>query len=208
MSLEARDISFSYVPGKPVLRDVNLSVNPEERVGLVAPSGVGKTTLCLLLAGYLKSRIGEALLDGKPVTAYKGYCPVQMIWQHPEGSVNPRLRIRETLFEGGPIEDRIIDGLGIERSWYDRFPAELSGGEIQRFCIARALGRETRYLIADEITTMLDLITQSQIWSFLLKEVEGRGIGLLAVTHSAPLMYHVATRVVELAKINADDDDD
>jgi peptide/nickel transport system ATP-binding protein len=208
MTLEARGVSFSYSPKKPILRNFSLSAGYGERVGLAAPSGVGKTTLCRILAGYLRPQAGEAYLDGKPVRAYKGYCPVQMIWQHPERSVNPRMRIKQTLMEGGHIEDRIIDGLGIERSWYDRFPEELSGGEIQRFCIARALGKETRFLIADEISTMLDLITQSQIWSFLLREVEERGIGLLAVTHSDPLMELVATRVVELESLGDEDDDD
>ncbi|MEG1479256.1 MAG: ABC transporter ATP-binding protein, partial [Clostridiales bacterium] len=70
--------------------------------------------------------------------------------------------------------------------------------EMQRFCIARALGEKTKFILADEISTMLDLITQSQIWNFLLQEVEERGIGLIAVTHSDSLMNRVATRIVNL----------
>ena len=69
---------------------------------------------------------------------------------------------------------------------------------MQRFCIARALGERTRFLLADEISTMLDLITQSQIWSFLVQEVEQRGIGLLAVSHSRELLERVCTRVCDL----------
>jgi peptide/nickel transport system ATP-binding protein len=207
LSLEARDLSFGFAPGRPILRRFNLVASPGERVGLVAPSGAGKTTLCRLLAGYLKPQAGQALFGGQPVLSYRGYCPVQMIWQHPERSVNPRLRIKEALLEGDGIDGRIIDGLGIERSWLDRFPGELSGGEIQRFCIARALGRRTEFLIADEITTMVDLITQSQIWSFLLQEVEERGLGLVAVTHSDSLMRLVATRVVELESLESEDEE-
>ena len=71
-----------------------------------------------------------------------------------------------------------MDGLGIEPDWLNRYPSELSGGELQRFCIARALGQRTRFLLADEISTMLDLITQSQLWNFLLEEVKNREIGL------------------------------
>jgi ABC-type dipeptide/oligopeptide/nickel transport system, ATPase component len=198
MLLEARDLKFAYQNGKEILSGFSLSMNNGERVGVVAPSGRGKTTLCRLLAGYLKPQGGRVLLDGRDINEITGYCPVQMIWQHPEKSVNPRLRIKEALADGDGIDDHIIDGLGIERAWLNRFPGELSGGEIQRFCIARALGRRTRFIIADEISTMLDLITQSQIWAFLLKEVADRSIGLLAVTHSDALMNLVASRTMAI----------
>ena len=117
-----------------------------------------------------------------------------MIWQHPERAVNPRLKMEKILSDGGQVEDRIIEGLGIEEDWLNRYPQELSGGELQRFCIARALGKETRFLIADEISTMLDLITQSQIWNFLLDEVKRREIGLIVVSHSEALLKQVAER--------------
>ena len=139
-------------------------------------------------------------MDGHPLASYQGYCPIQMVWQQPELAVNPRLRMREVLLEGDEVEERIVRGLGIEEDWLNRFPSELSGGELQRFCIARALGKRTKFLLADEITTMLDLITQSQIWHFLLQEVQKRGIGLLAVSHSQPLLEQICTRQVRLEK--------
>ena len=198
MILEARNVSFSYQKsGKKIIDDFSIQVESGERVGIAAPSGVGKTTLCQLLAGYQTPDGGSVLLDGAPLPK-KGFCPVQMIWQHPEKMVNPRLRLGTTLSEGDRVEQRVIDGLGIEKDWYNRFPMELSGGELQRFCIARALGGSTKFIIADEISTMLDLITQSQIWEFLLREVQARNLGLLVVTHSDPLMERVATRVVRL----------
>lgn len=80
----------------------------------------------------------------------------------------------------------------------DRYPGELSGGELQRFCIARALGRRTKILLADEISAMLDLITQSQIWNFLLAEARGREIGMVVVSHSEELLDRVCTRIMEL----------
>ena len=197
--LEARDITFGYRKGIPVVEHFNLSVEQKERVALVAPSGFGKTTFCQLLAGYSQPWTGQILLDGEPLPK-KGYCPVQMIWQHPERSVDPAMRIGNTLKQCPDLDDSILDGLGIERDWFMRFPGELSGGEIQRFCIARALGKATRYLIADEISTMLDLITQSQIWSFLLKETERRNIGMVFVSHSEALTERVATRIVAMQK--------
>lgn len=199
MILEAKHISFRYgTDSRQILDDFSLKLTQEERVGLIAPSGFGKTTFCKIVAGYEKPDKGEVLLDGRPLSAYKGYCPVQMIWQHPEQVVNPRLRMREVLKQGDEIEEYIVEGLGIEEDWKNRFPAEISGGEMQRFCIARALGRRTRFLLADEISTMLDLITQSQIWSFLIGEVERREIGLLAVSHSMPLLESVCTRIIDL----------
>lgn len=199
MVLEAKNISFRYgKESRQILDDFSLAIENHERVGIAAPSGFGKTTFCKILSGYEKPDRGEVYLDGQPLNSYKGYCPVQMIWQHPEQVVNPRLRMREVLKEGDGIEDYIIRGLGIEEDWLNRFPTEISGGEMQRFCIARALGKRTKFILADEISTMLDLITQSQIWSFLIEEADRRQIGLLAVSHSMPLLENVCTRILRL----------
>ena len=195
--LEAKNITFGYQKDKPIIKGYHLRVTSGERVALSAPSGFGKTTFCQLLAGYTEPWEGQILLDGKPLPK-KGYCSVQMIWQHPERSVDPAMRIGDTLAQCPDLDPAVIEGLGIEKDWYHRFPGELSGGEIQRFCIARALGKETKFLIADEISTMLDLITQSQIWSFLLAETERRGIGMVLVSHSEALTERVATRVIKM----------
>lgn len=201
MKLEAKQLSYCYLGEKqPVLNELSFSIDNTERVGLAAPSGFGKTTLCQMLAGYRKPTAGQVLLDGKPLPQ-RGYCPVQMIWQHPEQAVNPRVKMRQVLEEGNKITERIIKGLGIEEDWCSRYPQELSGGELQRFCIARALGEGTQFLIADEISTMLDLITQSQIWSFLLEELSSRKIGLLMVSHNPALLKHNCTRILNLENL-------
>ena len=101
MRLEARDISFKYGKGtRQILDHVNLTVEPGESVGIMAPSGYGKTTLCKILAGYERPDSGEVLVDGMPVLELRGYCPVQMVWQHPELSVNPKRRLSTVLEEG------------------------------------------------------------------------------------------------------------
>ena len=175
MRLEAMNISFQYDNGnRKILNNVSMSLESGERVGLKAPSGFGKTTFCKILAGYEKPDHGTVALDGKSISSWGGYNPVQMIWQHPELSVNPRLKMREVLREGD------------------------AGGELQRFCIARALGKRTRFILADEISAMLDLITQSQIWGFLLEEVKTRELGLLVVSHSEELLERVCGRVADL----------
>lgn len=199
MKLEARDISFQYDNGnRRILNEVSLALTSKDRLGLLAPSGFGKTTFCKILAGYERPDSGQVLLDGRPLEGYRGYCPVQMIWQHPELSVNPRRKMKAVLAEGDRIPERVIRGLGIEPDWLGRYPGELSGGELQRFCIARALGERTRFLLADEISTMLDLVTQSQLWQFLLEEVKVRQIGLLVVSHSEPLLKRLCTQTINL----------
>ncbi len=198
MKLQAYNLSFSYIQGKKVLENFDLSLTNQEKLGIWAPSGTGKTTLCKILASYLKPSRGQVLLDGQDIHKMKGYCPIQLIGQHPEYSVNPRLKIGASLKDSPPINASIFEGLGIDIDWLNRYPHELSGGEIQRCCIARALGNDTRFLIADEITTMLDIISQSQIWSFLLAELERRQIGLIAVTHNQHLLSQITERVITL----------
>ena len=175
MKLEARDISFRYGEGeRQVLAHVDLTVESGERVGIMAPSGFGKTTLLKILAGYERPESGEVLLDGTPLERFRGYVPVQMIEKE----------------------------MGILEEWKERYPAEVSGGELQRFSIARALGQRTEILLADEITAMLDLITQRQIWSALLKETQSRGISLVAVSHSQELLEKICSRILHLSAIS------
>ncbi len=194
MLLEAKTVSFGYTREKLLLNELSFGIEAGERVGLVGPSGCGKSTLSKLLAGYLKPQSGQVLLDGKPLPT-KGYCPVQLIYQHPEKAINPRWKLRRTLYEAWTPDEALLDDMGIERAWLDRYPTELSGGEMQRFCIVRALGPETKVLIADEMSTMLDAITQAQIWELMLKIIEKRGLGLLTVTHSPELAAKICTRI-------------
>ena len=89
MRLEARGVAYQYGNGSPrILEDFDFEMEHTERVGIMAPSGYGKTTLCKLLSGYLKPERGQVLLDGRPLSQENGYCPVQMIWQQPEMAVN------------------------------------------------------------------------------------------------------------------------
>lgn len=202
MALEAENLSFSYENGgRHVLTRVFLKIEPGERVGLVAPSGYGKTTLCRLLAGYEKPEAGTIQIDGVPIGNIRGRMPVQLIWQHPEQAVNPRWRMRQVLNEGGPVDEESRRRLGIREEWLDRFPSELSGGELQRFCIARALAANPRYLLADEITAMFDVLTQSQIWQALLQEASERKLGMVIVSHSESLLKRICTRQINLKEL-------
>lgn len=199
MRLEAKNVSFRYDRRQPwVLEDCSLSVTSGEHLALFAPSGYGKTTLSMLLAGYLQPTDGEILLDGKPLPQ-RGICPVQLIYQHPEKAINPRWRLKKVLEESGELREDVLRAFGIESAWLDRFPRELSGGELQRFCVARALMSGADFLICDEISTMLDVITQSQIWNTVLDEARKRNMGIIAVTHNRHLANRIADRVYDLS---------
>ena len=199
MALEAKNIYFRYGRNMPwVLEDRSISVDKGERIALFAPSGYGKTTLALLLAGYLKPTSGQILLDGAPLPD-KGVCSVQLIYQHPEKAINPRWRLRRVLEESGELNGDMLRALGIEDAWLDRFPRELSGGELQRFSVARALFSGADYLICDEISTMLDVITQAQIWNVVLDEAKKRDMAIIAVTHNRYLAERIAERTVDLS---------
>ncbi|MCM1156086.1 MAG: ATP-binding cassette domain-containing protein [Roseburia sp.] len=198
MALEAKNLYFRYGKKQPwIWQNYTLKVEKGERLAVLAPSGYGKTTLAMLLAGYLRPDRGEILVDDRPLPR-QGVCPVQLICQHPEQAINPRWRLKQVLEESGGIKEEMLDALGIERAWLTRFPRELSGGELQRFCVARALFSGADYLICDEISTMLDVITQAQIWQVVLSEAARRDIGVIVITHNKHLAGKVADRIEEL----------
>ena len=202
MQLRAENISFRYDRKSPwILKNVDLTIETGERVALTGPSGYGKSTLSKILAGYIKPTEGQVLLDGKPLPE-RGYSPVQMIYQHPEQAVNPRWKMERTLKECWEPDEELLKEMGIESEWLKRWSSELSGGELQRFCIARVLGPQTRFLVCDEITTMLDVITQAQIWELLLERASERDLGMAVVTHNMALAEKVCSRIVSLPDIN------
>lgn len=209
MRLKADKISFGYEENQNVLNKVNFSVEEGEVTGLIAPSGYGKTTLAKILAGYRKPERGEVYLEERNaegqyvrIKAPMGYNPVQLIFQHPEKAVNPKWKMKKVLEETGIPEAHMMEAAGIREEWLSRWPTELSGGELQRFCVVRALKEQTRFLIADEMTTMLDAITQAQIWKLVLDYAKKHGIGVVVISHEKALIDRLCTRVVRLEKEN------
>ena len=200
--LRVENLGFSYDGKKKILKDVSLSLKPGEILGLMAPSGFGKSTLGKLMAGYIKAPRGAVTVDGKDINDLKGFLPVQMVHQAPEKNVNIRWKVEKILNEGWQVNFDVKEKFGIEDSFLDKFPTELSGGELQRVCIARVLSKETKYLIADEVTTMLDSISQAQICHLLIHFAKKHGLGILFISHNQALLEVVADRVVDLTEIN------
>lgn len=198
MQLRAEKVSFKYNDEDEfILKDVDFTINEGEIVGLVAPSGYGKTTLAKILAGYKKPNEGRVVLEGANKS---GYNPVQLIFQHPEKAVNPKWKMKDILNESYTPSKELLNAIGIEDEWLNRWPSELSGGELQRFCVVRALSPQTKFLIADEMTTMLDAITQAQILNVVLDIVKKQNIGLIVISHEKAILDKICNRLVDLTK--------
>ena len=202
MELIGKNISYKYPSSnKYILKDVNITLNNNKITGLIGESGKGKSTLCKILSNYIPKYDGEVLIDNQKLPK-KGFCPVQLIFQHPEKVMNPKWKMKDILNESWDVSNELLSEFGIQKSWMDRYPHELSGGELQRFSILRCLNPKTKFLIADEMTTMLDAITQVQILDSVIKIIKKRKIGLLIVSHDMNLIDTVCDDKIYLKDIN------
>lgn len=194
--LETKNISVSY--GKrTVFSNLSVSINPGEIYCISGASGCGKTTLGRVLAGLRRPDSGQIMLDNENLELNKPW-PVQYLYQSPLTAMNPRWHIEKIVSESGPVDVELARVLGIQSDWAERYPHELSGGQLQRISILRALGAKPRYLIADEITAALDPIAQAQIWHFFLILAKRLHLGIFAISHDEELLAKIGTEGLRL----------
>ena len=196
--MKAEKVSFSY-GSHEILKNLNFEMNNEQVIGLFGDSGSGKSTLCKILTGFIKEFEGSVTVNGQKHK--EGYNSIQLIYQHPEKVMNPRWKMKDVLEESWMPDDNILNEFGIKKEWFKRYPSELSGGELQRFSILRALNPKTKFIIADEISTMLDAVTQVQIWDSLLTVARQNKVGVLVVSHDKKLLKRICDKIVYLADI-------
>ncbi len=131
MELKGENLSFKYDSSKRwILKDLNINIKSGEIKGLVGDSGSGKSTLSKILAGYIDNKNFEGKVEINGLNISKNeYNPVQLIFQHPEQTMNPKWKMKDILYESWNVDEDIIEKFGIQKSWLNRWPNELSGGE-------------------------------------------------------------------------------
>ncbi len=196
------------------LDQVSFSVYEGETIGIVGESGSGKSTLARSIVGLNMPATGEVLYKGAPVHAMKGQelltyrRAVQMIFQSPYDSLSPRLTVEETIAEplvrhalvpksdAGAEVARLLDSVELPRHFANRRAVQLSGGQCQRVGIARALAMSPRILIADEITSALDVTTQAQVLDLLQRLKAEQGLTLIYISHDLAVVNAICERVM------------
>ena len=176
MRLRADHITYRHPgTGSPALERVSITVEPGQITALTGPSGAGKSTLARLLAGILQPASGTVTCDGTPVASRRGKLTstTALLAQDPLSATDPRHTLAETIALPARWAGRKIDveaaahEVGLTPDLLDRCPHEVSGGQLQRACLARALAQHPRYLIADEPTAHLDPVTTATIAAVL-----------------------------------------
>ena len=196
------------------LNDVSLTIMPRETLGVVGESGCGKSTLARAVLGLYPPNSGEIYYQNNRIDnlAPQKMLPfrkkMQMIFQDPYASLNPRMTVKKTLEEPvyfhnksittQEVEDKVAEVMlqvGVEPSWATRYPHEFSGGQRQRISIARALMVDPEFIVADEPVSALDVSIQAQILNLLMEAQEKRGLTYLFITHDLSVVKHISTRV-------------
>lgn len=200
MSLDAVGITAGYPGQTDVLRDRCLQVPAGELVGLAGPSGTGKSTMARVLALLLEPRAGSVTIDGTLVRGAGYSVPshmrrkVALLFQSPRAATDPRMTLRTIIEQPAAIArravdvDELADRVGLTSDLLGRRPHQVSDGQLQRACIARALAQQPRYLICDEATAMLDAATTASLMRLIVHEAREAGMGVLLISHDTELL--------------------
>ena len=219
MLLETKNLKKKFNTGlvkkkqAVVLSKINLILRKGETTGIVGESGAGKTTLGLMLAGLIKPDKGQILFKGKKIDSMtkeekKEYRrQIQVVFQHPESTFNPKWKMKQSFLEPFkihriPFSEKIIlehlSRVGLNTEILNRYPSQLSGGELQRIAISRVMSLNPAIIVLDEPTSMLDNITQAQIIRLLEKIQKQKGISYLFISHDPDLVRLFCKRIYEL----------
>lgn len=201
------------------VNEVSFSIFPKETVGLVGESGCGKSTLAKAIMQLKPITEGSIWYRGKNITRLKGKAlkdfrkEVQLIFQDPFASLNPKMRIGETILEPmqahGILEtttqriervNSLLERVGLDASYYNRYPHQLSGGQRQRIGIARAIAVNPKIIICDESVSALDISVQAQILNLLNKLKEDFGFSYLFISHDLAVVKFMSDQLIVMNK--------
>jgi len=193
---------------------ISLDILEGETLSVVGESGCGKSTLARCVIGIHEPDSGEIHFRGNRIDnlSAKAMMPyrakMQMVFQDPYSSLNPRLTVKKTLEEplrfhnpgigNGEVKDRIaevMEQVGVDPMWAQRYPHEFSGGQRQRVSIARALVVDPAFIVADEPISALDVSVQAQILNLLMETQAKRGLSYMFISHDLSVVRHISSRV-------------
>ena len=193
--------------------DVSLDIEPGETLGLVGESGSGKSTLGRLILRLIEPTSGTVSYEGRDLLAMRGSelrharRELQIIFQDPFGSLDPRFRVLEVVTEPLMIHEKLsaeerrrraaelMRAVGLDESALARYPHEFSGGQRQRIGIARALALRPRFIVADEPVSALDVSVGAQIVNLMQRLQRDFGLTYLFISHSMPVVRYLANRI-------------
>ncbi len=219
--IEVTGLTMEFVSGKNAFRavdDVSLAVRPGETLGIVGESGSGKTTMgrCLLkmyqpTAGAIAYRRADGsvvdLATADPATLKACRREIRMIFQDPVGSLNPRMTVAQIVGEpllvnglarGRALDDQVahlLERVGLEPAWRERYPHAFSGGQRQRIGIARAIALKPRLIVADEATAALDVSLRAQMLDLLIRLQDELGLAYVFISHDIGVIRYICDRV-------------
>ncbi|WP_256793961.1 ABC transporter ATP-binding protein [Terrabacter sp. Ter38] len=207
-TLEFDHVTVRY-DASTVLDEVSLTVPDGGIVGLVGESGSGKSTLAKAAVGLAPVHGGRILLDGEPIRLRGRHRPVQMVFQDPFSSLDPRMTIGESIAEAlyrpesGRLSRagrraeiaRLLELVHLDPGRSGHLPGELSGGQRQRVALARALAGRPRLVIADEITSALDVSVQGAVLNLVREMQRELGLSMLFISHNLAVVRYVASQV-------------
>jgi peptide/nickel transport system ATP-binding protein len=214
--LEARRIGARYPNGHVALRDVSIALHAGRTLAVVGPSGSGKSTLARIVTGLLAPSTGSLYLNGAPLApalrqrGRETLRTIQLVHQIPDLALNPAQRISETIgrvlalagVPSGTARDAeaaaLLEQVGLDASHGQRYPRELSGGQLQRVCIARALAARPALLVCDEPTSALDPLVAATLLELLARLQRERRFAMLLITHDRATLHALAHDVLHL----------
>ncbi len=190
------------------LKNINIRLKKGECIGIVGESGCGKSTLARIIVGIERKTSGKIIFDNKEIEGISKTKDIQMIFQNPLSSFNPRMKIVDYMWEplrnyfklskkdSIPFIKKSLIDVGLDENALEKYPHEFSGGQLQRITIARAIIIKPKLIVCDEITSALDVSVQKQILELLKKLQEDLGLSYLFIGHDLAVVQDISQKIV------------